>query len=57
MGQPMCPECTQGKCRNCDGEALDEATDQIGPCRCQDCAELAADDAARAQERHESWWV
>lgn len=31
---PVCPECRSGKHRNCDGLALDEATDEIVPCTC-----------------------
>lgn len=28
----ICPECQQGKCVNCDGEALDPTTDEIVAC-------------------------
>ena len=34
---PVCPECAAGKHRNCDGTALYEATDEIGPCACTVC--------------------
>jgi hypothetical protein len=30
----ICPECEQGKCRNCDGSALNTATDDIVDCEC-----------------------
>jgi hypothetical protein len=29
-----CPECVQGKCRNCDGTSWDQAADAPGPCPC-----------------------
>lgn len=32
--EAVCPECAVGKCRNCDGKALNEATDKIVPCQC-----------------------
>ena len=32
---PICPECRDGKCRNCDNRALDEH-DQIVECHCPD---------------------
>jgi hypothetical protein len=28
------PDCQYGKCKACDGRALDEATDQIVDCDC-----------------------
>lgn len=31
---PICPECRSGKHGNCDGEALNEATDEIVACTC-----------------------
>jgi hypothetical protein len=31
---PICPECRDGKHRNCTGEALNEYLDEIVPCRC-----------------------
>jgi hypothetical protein len=30
-----CPECRNGKCVNCTGEALDESADEIVPCECK----------------------
>lgn len=30
---PQCPECRDGKCRNCIGEALNDA-DELVPCGC-----------------------
>ena len=38
MSAPTCPECVQGKHGNCVGVALDEATDEFGPCECEECA-------------------
>jgi hypothetical protein len=34
VADPVCPECRAGKHRNCDGDALDEATDEIVQCAC-----------------------
>lgn len=31
---PICPECTAGKCHNCNGEAWDFTRDQLTTCRC-----------------------
>lgn len=31
---PVCPECRDGKHRNCDGVALDEAADELTTCTC-----------------------
>lgn len=28
----LCPECRQGKCLNCVGQALDPVTDEFVPC-------------------------
>jgi hypothetical protein len=33
---PICPECTQGKCQNCSGQAWDAEADEPGPCTCGD---------------------
>lgn len=33
--RPICPECRDGKHRNCTGEALHEPTDEIVECGCQ----------------------
>jgi hypothetical protein len=35
-GQPLhdCPECVQGKCRNCDGTTWDVVADEPAPCPC-----------------------
>jgi len=33
----VCPECVQGKHGNCDGTALDRATDEVGACECEVC--------------------
>lgn len=30
----ICPECRSGKCRNCDGVALNRETDEFVPCEC-----------------------
>lgn len=40
MNAPVCPECRAGKHRNCDGSALDWASDEIVPCFCrwEECA-------------------
>lgn len=35
MRAPICPECAQLKHRNCTGWALDETTDQITTCACE----------------------
>ena len=32
----LCPECVQGKHRNCNGGAWDPATDSAAPCQCKD---------------------
>ena len=32
----LCPECLQGKCRNCDGRAWDFEKDKRAPCECKD---------------------
>lgn len=34
--ESVCPECQQGKCGNCEGQAWDAAADAPGPCRCPD---------------------
>lgn len=36
----ICPECAQGKHRNCDGTAWNEQTDEIDTCQCdqRECA-------------------
>jgi hypothetical protein len=34
VSEPISPECAQEKCRNCDGDALDEANDDIVQCQC-----------------------
>lgn len=36
MSDPICPECAQGKHRNCVGEALDD-DDRIVACMCPEC--------------------
>lgn len=33
---PPCPECANGKHRNCDEQTLDPATDQLVPCPCKE---------------------
>lgn len=30
----VCRECNDGKCRNCDGVALDDKTDEFVECAC-----------------------
>jgi hypothetical protein len=30
----ICPECVQGKCRNCDGRAWDDENDELTSCEC-----------------------
>lgn len=44
---PICLECAYGKHRNCDGTALHEDTDQIGPCDCAACAPVQPEPTAR----------
>lgn len=34
MSEPVCPECQQGKCGNCDGTAWNDAADDIDTCTC-----------------------
>lgn len=31
---PFCPQCIEGKCGNCDEQALDMETDEIVDCQC-----------------------
>lgn len=33
---PICPECAQGKHRNCDGTAWDDQADERTTCACPD---------------------
>lgn len=35
MASPVCPECRDGKCRNCTDEALNDE-DELVPCGCPD---------------------
>lgn len=36
----VCPECAQGKHRNCNGEAWDDVKDEVTTCDCdeRECA-------------------
>lgn len=34
---PIGPDCRDGKCKACAGQALDEVTDQVVQCRCPRC--------------------
>jgi len=38
----VCPECEQGKHRNCNGTAWDFDADELVPCGCPDAAHLTA---------------
>lgn len=40
--QAICPECTAGKCGNCDGTALNPTTDLIVDCECASSAHIKA---------------
>lgn len=35
MADQVCPECAQGKHRNCTGWAIYEATDTLADCTCR----------------------
>lgn len=35
-----CPECRQGKHQNCTGWAINEETDEVGPCPCEEGGHL-----------------
>lgn len=32
--EPICPECRDGKHRNCDGDAWDVQADELANCEC-----------------------
>lgn len=32
---PVCPECVNGKHKNCDGNAWDDVEDELTDCRCE----------------------
>jgi hypothetical protein len=51
----VCPECRDEKHRNC-GPALDETTDEIGPCRCVECAEEDRERLRVLAARHREYW-
>jgi hypothetical protein len=34
--RPVCPECKQGKCTNCDGVAWNETSDVPDQCACEE---------------------
>jgi len=34
MTAPPCPECAQGKCRNCDDTTWDDLVDGLAACPC-----------------------
>jgi hypothetical protein len=36
VSDPICPECEQGKCRNCSGDAWDHERDEPTACTCPD---------------------
>ena len=40
----ICPECTQGKHPNCNGQAWDNQTDTLTICECSAGACISADD-------------
>lgn len=33
---PICPECAQGKHKNCDGTAYDMESDEVVICQCEE---------------------
>lgn len=56
MARPICPECRDGKHRNCAGTALDETTDEIVDCGCAECVEAEKVRAEVIAERNAEWW-
>lgn len=40
MNDTTCPECAQGKHKNCTGQVWDDTTDDFGLCGCPDTTEV-----------------
>lgn len=58
MADPLLnPECRDGKCRNCDGDALDETADEIVQCEHQCHAFDRIREAAAERPAIEIWYV